>query len=135
MTLVRQGLTRHGLLAGLVSAILVLLPACRQSPSATPVCTMIFVYGLSVDVRDAVTGAGIAAGAVVVARDGDYSETLESGVVDSVSVHGAGERAGTYIITVTRPGYAAWGSPPVTVTADQCHVHPALVTARLTPAS
>lgn len=112
-----------------------LAAGCRESPNPGPVCTMIFVYGLSVEVRDAVTGAGIASGAVVVARDGSYSETLESGPADSVSVHGAGERAGTYTIIVTRPGYAAWTSPPVTVTADECHVHPEVVQARLAPAT
>jgi hypothetical protein len=134
MSRTRAGATGR-LIGGLPPILLALLTGCRDSTNASPVCTMIFVYGLSVEVRDAVTGAGIAAGAVVVARDGTYSETLESGPVDSVAVHGAGERAGTYTITVTRPGYAGWSSPPVTVTADQCHVLPVLVTARLTPAT
>jgi hypothetical protein len=120
---------------GLGFALLGLVSACRRPTSPGPICTMIFVYGLAVEIRDAVTGAGIAAGAVAVAREGSYSETLEHGPVDSVSVHGAGERAGTYTITVSRPGYVAWTSPPIKVTADQCHVQPVLVKARLAPAS
>jgi hypothetical protein len=119
---------------GLALVLIALLGSCRDSPHARPVCTMIFVYGLSVEVLDALSGAGIASGAVAVARDGNYLETLEHGPVDSVALHGAGERAGTYTITVTRPGYAAWSSPPVTVTADECHVRLVAVTARLTPA-
>jgi len=122
------------LVRGLTAILLCSLGSCRKTPNPGPICTMIFVYGLTVEVRDAATGRGIAAGSVVVARDGSYSETLVSGPVDSVSVQGAGERAGTYSIIVTRPGYSAWTSPPVTVTADQCHVHPVLVNARLTPA-
>jgi hypothetical protein len=120
---------------GLAPVLLALLTGCRESPNPGPICTMIFAYGLSVEIRDAVTGAGIAAGAVAVARDGSYSETLEHAPIDSVAVHGAGERAGTYTITVTRPGYATWTSPPVPVTADQCHVRPVLVRAQLSPAS
>lgn len=84
-------------------------------------CTEEFVYGLHVNVKDAVTDAVLQEGVSVQAVDGSYAETLET--VESIPVFlGAGERIGNYIVTVSKAGYQTFTSPVVAVTADECHV-------------
>jgi len=111
---------------------------CSGSPGSTsPVCTMEFRYGLSVYVKDSLTGAGIASGASLVARDGAFKDSV-SHASDKPELNGfplvtAGERAGTYQISVSKPGYLPWSRSNVRVTANECHVNPASVTALLQP--
>ena len=84
-------------------------------------CTEEFVYGLNVNVKDAVTNAVLQDGVLVKAVDGTYSETLE--IVENVPTFiGAGERAGSYVVTVSKEGYQTYTSPVVTVEANICHV-------------
>lgn len=84
-------------------------------------CTEEFVYGLHVNVKDAVTNAVLQDGVLVKAVDGTYSETLE--IVENVPTFiGAGERVGAYTVTVSKDGYQTYTSPVVTVRGDQCHV-------------
>ena len=84
-------------------------------------CTEEFVYGLNVNVKDAVTNAVLQEGVLVKAVDGTYSETLE--IVENVPTFiGAGERAGSYVVTVSKEGYQTYISPAVTVEANVCHV-------------
>jgi len=103
------------------------------------VCTANIVEGLNVAVRDSVTGIAAGRGAFVGAREGAYSELLQFlGAViptDSLTFVGATERAGTYLITVTKAGYLTWVRTGVKVVADECHVHPVTVDVRLQPAS
>jgi hypothetical protein len=104
------------------------------SDTAGRACTAVFVYGLNLEIRDAVTGAPAADGATATARDGAYTETLEPvpGPETNLVRIGAGERPGTYDVTVTKPGFVTW-ERRVTVTADECHVHPVLLDVRLSP--
>lgn len=97
-----------------------------------PVCTGEFRYGLSITVRGA-SGAPAAEGSVGTAVDGEHEETLQ--VFGPATLVGAGERPGTYDITITRPGFETWSAEGVTVTADECHVHPVSLEANLIPAS
>ena len=46
---------------------------------------------------------------------------------------GAGERPGTYDITITKDGFMTWTAENVTVTADECHVIPVSLDANLIP--
>ncbi len=55
----------------------------------TVACTEIFIYGLSINVTDAVTGEAISEGVTVTATDGNYSEDL---MYLGDSWLGAGER-------------------------------------------
>lgn len=124
---------------------LVLLFGCLSlltSSCTTPVdvaCTDNIVYGLSVTVRDSITGIPAGRHAVVVAQDGAYTATLlfagAFSPTDSMTFVGAAERAGTYHITVTKAGYTSWTRSGVPVLAAVCHVHPASVEARLQPVS
>lgn len=118
-------------LAGVFAVIQAIVAACQpqpQPPGGSIACTMQFVYGISATVIDSATGANITPGSYMIVREGSY--------VDSVSAMGeflsaAGERAGTYSVTIGRPGYSTFRRAGVVVTRDECHVHPVRVDARL----
>lgn len=95
------------------------------------VCTLQFVYGLNVVVLDATSGQPLVEGVLVKAVDGPYQETLELIPGLEYSFAGAGERAGTYIVTVTKAGYQTYTSIPIIVTRDVCHVIPQSLTVNL----
>jgi hypothetical protein len=82
-------------------------------------CTMEARSALAVVVVDSVTGAGLAASAVAIAREGTFADTLRG--ADSVA-SGVFERAGTYRVEVSASGYAPWSRDGVKVERDQCHV-------------
>lgn len=109
----------------IVLLVLALCFACSSDDDTVvqePVqCTEEFVFGLSVQVRDAATNAIIPGGVVVVAQDGSYTETLDFMFDTHV---GAGEREGTYTLTASKDGYVTQMAGPITVelTADMCHV-------------
>ena len=103
------------------------LTGCEDNPQYA--CTDEWVYGLRVEVRDAVTGAPAAAGALIVARDGSYADTLQ--IADSLLAFGAGERGGTYSLTITKTGYRTWQSSDIRVTRNECHVNPVIVQVEL----
>ena len=117
------------------------------------VCTRERRFGVGVVVRDAVTGAQAGDGASVTIRDGDHAESATlmtkafAGQPDGYFLRanerdrerlldgplrfsGASERAGTYGVTVTKPGYERWFGT-VTVERDDCHVIPEVVQAKL----
>lgn len=114
---------------GAALAMALLAGACGQLPvNGGIACTAQFVYGISATVADATTGADITSGSYMVAREGSY--------VDSVSAMGnflsaAGERAGTYSVTIGRPGYSSFTQTNVVVNRDECHVIPVRLAARL----
>jgi hypothetical protein len=98
---------------------------------------MEFRYGLSVYVKDSLTGAAVASGASLVVRDGVFKDSVShpSGrpELNALPLLTAGERAGTYQISVSKPGYLPWSRSNVRITANECHVNPASVTALLQP--
>lgn len=120
----------HAVVA-LLAALALASAGCTNASTATTTCTNIAIEGLAVGIEDAVTRTSIC-GALVVATDGAYSETLTrydiSGTADGgiplggCSYYGATERAGTYVLTVTAPGYRTATVDGVTVTRDACHV-------------
>lgn len=114
--------------------------SCSGSPGSTsPVCTMEFRYGLSVYIKDSLTGTPIASGASLVVRDGVFKDSVShpSGrpEFNALPLLTAGERAGTYQISVLKPGYLPWSRSNVRITANECHVNPASVTALLQPST
>lgn len=94
-------------------------------------CTQQFVYGLNVVVLDATTGNPIFQDIEVKATDGSYNEILELIPGLEYSFAGAGERPGTYIITVTKSGYQIYTSELTIITRDECHVIPQSLTVNL----
>jgi hypothetical protein len=80
---------------------------------------------------DDATGAAIES-PTGLARDGPFVEQLQS---FGGQLSGAFEREGTYDVWVTAPGYQTWLRENVTVGADECHVIPVRLTARLVRAS
>lgn len=94
-------------------------------------CTTSYAYGVSATVRDARTGAPIS-NATLVLTDGSFRETMMAfGVAGSYA--GAGEREGTYTLTVTAQGYQSPAPRTLVVTGDECHVNGQAVTIDLTP--
>jgi len=101
-------------------------------------CTADFRFGLHVTVADSLTEAPPAS-AVVVARSGTFVDSV--GPTPSTPVNGggpallrfymAGERPGTYDLTVRSPGYQEWSRTGIQVTGDECHVHTIALIARL----
>lgn len=104
------------------------LPGCGDAPLA---CTTIYAFGVSATVRNAANNAPVV-GATLVLVDGTYRETMMTfGTPGSYA--GAGERAGTYTLTVMAPGFVTPPARTVVVTADECHVRGQAVTIDLTP--
>ena len=78
------------------------------------------VAGLSVEVTDMTNNAPIVT-ATVTATDGSYTETLMT--LDNGDYVGAFDRAGTYMLAISAPGYIAQTAGPITVMSDgTCHV-------------
>lgn len=114
-------------------APLLMATMCEDDDDQEP-CTTEAVYGLNVRVSNAVTGENLSTGVVATAVDGEVLETLQlqPGSTPPTFV-GAVERAGTYVITVSKTGFVTFVSDPVQVTADRCHVNGQLVQVNLQP--
>jgi 5-hydroxyisourate hydrolase-like protein (transthyretin family) len=108
--------------------ILVLALAGCSGTSDPIACTTQFVYGTTVHVVDSITGQPASDGLSGTAEDGSYTEAMTAFGSDLV---GAGERAGTYTVTVTATDYLEWSTSEVVVTADECHVIPVSLEPRL----
>jgi len=110
------------------------LGAC--SPSFPLACTPNILFGVNVTVVDSLTDAPPSS-ARLIARSAAYVDSVEAqaptplvtGVL--LTLGAAPERAGTYDVTVRSPGYREWTRTGVQVTAEECHVHPVALTARL----
>jgi hypothetical protein len=117
----------------------ILIGAVACSGSTSPVCTQEFRPGIAVYVNDSLTNAGIASGASLVVREGTYKDSVAAPNgrpdLDNSPLFAAGERAGTYQVTVTKTGYAGWVKSNVRVTANECHVNTVTLTALLQPPS
>jgi hypothetical protein len=86
------------------------LAGCGDDSTGPILCTEEFRLGISIQVR----------GAEGTITEEDYVEVLQ--IFGDDTMAGAGERAGTYDIRITKPGFNEWTASQVTVTADECHV-------------
>lgn len=111
--------------------------ACSGSTPTGLACSANYVYGLSLEVRNAVSGAPITDSASVVIRDGSYVESYgylgPAGQPLSGRLSAAGERPGTYSISIRKAGFAPYDTTGIKVTGDVCHVHGVQVIAELQP--
>jgi hypothetical protein len=94
-------------------------------------CTMEYRYGVTATVRNATTGSPIT-DATAELVDGSYRETMEH-FGESGTYSGAGEREGTYTLTVTAPGFQSSAPRTIEVKGGECHVTGQQVTIDLTP--
>lgn len=110
-----------------------LLAGCRDGPlSGGRICSTEAKAGIQVDVRDAVTGNPAARGAVAIAADHSFVDTLRMWPgPDSLTVVGAFERPGVYAVIITKEGYRDWVRLNVVVGKDECHVITVRITALL----
>lgn len=111
----------------------VLLPATLSGcdildPGA---CTTDVHPGIVVQVRDAATQEPAVSGATGVISDGSYTEELQSLSVNLLELVGALERAGTYTVTIDKPGYQQWKQERVRVRDGRCHVQTVTLQANL----
>ena len=117
----------------LVVAMLSFFLAACEEVREPRFCTAIAVDAMTVTVTDATTGQRIC-DATVTAIDGAFSAELRPfGIGSECSYSGPTERPGRYEVRVTRSGYEAAARAGVTVTADECHVIPVLLTVGLIP--
>jgi hypothetical protein len=111
--------------------------ACSGSTPTGVACTEIFVYGIAIKVQNAATGAPITDSAAVRVTDGSYVESYNYlGQPDQPAngvVSAAGERAGTYAISIRKNGFAPYDTAGIKVTRNVCHVNPVQVIAKLQP--
>ena len=120
-------------------SILCLLPAlmagCDMPGAPGGACTADVRPAIEVEVVDAVTGAPAAEGVDGWVFDGSYSDSLRlsraSSTGEWLSLSGAGERPGEYLIRLRKPGYRDWVMSHVRVGEDVCHVITRQVVARL----
>jgi len=102
-------------------AVLIVVAASANScDTLDPIgCTGEFVYGIGVSVFDSTDRAPVSEGMSGLLLEDNYVEILER---SGNQLYGAGERAGTYAVIVTAPGYETWVRTGIEVTASECHV-------------
>ncbi len=100
-------------------------------------CTASIEPAVTVTVFDARTGLPAAEGATATLTDGAFTETMQPSTFDGngtlTGLQGASERAGTYTVRVTKPGYTAFERSGVAVTRNECHVNTVRLRADLVP--
>jgi hypothetical protein len=87
-------------------------------------CDTIALPGVTVEVRDSITGQPAVDGAKLLLVAGAYRDSAGfplGGALDRTTLSGAHERPDRYLVTVTKPGYAEWRSF-AWVREDDCHV-------------
>lgn len=104
----------------LVGLILILTGCSLTLPGDGIVCTEGFIFGLTVNLTD--ESGDPVTGATLIITDGQYVETLTD--LQDGFFRGAGERQGTYTLTVTAAGFEPVTIEDIIVTGDECHVTP-----------
>ena len=115
-----------------LAAGLGLLGGCGTGDPFAGECSAPRSIAIALTVTDSVSGDSIADGASGTVTAGAYSDSLQH-VVGFPALLVGGDRLGTYAISLTRPGYAAWGRAGVAVThVGVCgNVEPVELVARL----
>ena len=93
------------------------------------ICTDQYVYAVTVEVQDSLTGGPPGSAPTGTLADGEYQETMESH--GDHFLHGGGERPGTYDVEVHAEGYSSWRVEGVVAGHDGCHVENIELLARL----
>ncbi len=116
-------------------AAVVLFSSCKDDGLPGRICTTEARAGIEVDVRDALTGEPAAEGAIGLAQEGLFVDTLRVFPTlppqGALTMVGAFERPGIYTVVVRKPGYREWTQANVVVSKDECHVITTRLQARL----
>ena len=111
-----------------------LLAACKEAPLT---CPKILAPSVAVRVRDSVTGAFVASGAIVITYSTLYADTVfvpfNRPDLDAQPVELAYGQSGPLLVTVDRQGYSEWMKSGVVVRPDVCGLATTELTARLQP--
>lgn len=117
-----------------ISLFAPLLAACKETPLT---CPLILGPSVAVTIRDSVTGAFAASGAVVLAYSTVYSDTVyvpfNRPDLDAQPVSLGTGQSGPFLITVDKVGYREWMKTEVTVRSGVCGLETTQLTARLQP--
>ncbi|MGY3795292.1 hypothetical protein [uncultured Aquimarina sp.] len=109
----------------LLLIFLVVCSACNLDEQETldPIfCTDELRPGLEITVLSSVDNTIVTSGITVIAKDGDYTETLVN-FNETATFVGAFERTGTYLITINGDSFQEFSSSiPIMVDKDICHV-------------
>jgi len=105
----------------LLLAFMTIMQSC--DPNLQIVCTEESKPGLNIYVVDGQSGMALSDNVTVEISDGSYSETLQLqyAYYSGAPFAGAYERAGTYQIITSMPGYTS-DTSSVLVQEDECHV-------------
>lgn len=112
------------------------LAICTDSGSGT-VVVVASQAAIVVQVRDAMTGTPLAAGARGTIRDGDYVDSLRAQPADTsgrpLTLSAGRGRPGTYTVTVVHAGYQTWQQNSVVVALGSCGLGSQVLHADLEP--
>jgi hypothetical protein len=104
------------------------------------ICTTSVEPGVEVEVRDAVTGQYLIPNPRGVVQEGTFQDSLEAWSYTAdvppriISLSGAHERPGRYVIQIEAEGYLPWDTARVRVEDGDCHVQTVRFIAALQPA-
>jgi hypothetical protein len=112
---------------------LFILSTCEDNDDKQIMCTEEARAGLNVTVSLGAMSSLVGEGVTVIAKDGNYSETLTFYNELDPIFSGAYERSGNYILTVSKKGYQTYISGVISVTGDECHVIPQKIHVTLLP--
>ena len=104
-----------------LAPLLVLLAGCDIFDPGD--CVAIGRFALNVIVKDSLTGGPPPTETRVIAREGEYADTLSMGIPNAAgtSFPLAVERTGSYVVTVEAPGYRTWSKANVVVKRSSGH--------------
>lgn len=103
--------------------LVVLAASLLAGCDATDACPQSEVAGLVLQVRDSVTGAGLAPAALITAAEAGAAQVDTLAWIpnaDSVFVIGLAGRSGTFTLTVTAPGYQPWQNAALVIDRNAC---------------
>ncbi|APZ45977.1 hypothetical protein BW723_06575 [Polaribacter reichenbachii] len=102
-------------------SLILLINSCDENDNESIICTHVFIHGLEINLIEKGTTNSVNGYVKIIIEDDDYEEILESSEPNN-SFYGAGERKGTYTLTITSNNYKTFVSEPIIVIADECHV-------------
>ena len=103
-------------------------------------CTLNIEPGVEVEVRDRLTNEYLTVTPRGVVREGTFQDSLREGGQTleipprTVSLIGADERPGRYVVQLDAEGYRPWDTVGVQAREGDCHVQTASFTAAMDPA-